>query len=168
MTEKQWFFDPGNPSAVPPQLLPVLEEKGIPQEHIKLCFASDLNRDMIRCENYVLCTDSDIMVIAGSMTLTKKLQSKLSTKNPLQRKFEILTYDCFDLNALSGFRIEEQIASARFTAKDKDGHHVLISNLSNTYKGDFNIASRYIGQLKEDGEIKVDEEKRENWRDRAF
>ena len=75
MTDKQWYFDPGNPSSVPPQLLPVLDEKGIPQDHIKLCFASDLNRDMIRCENYVLCTDSDIIVISGSMTLTKKVQS---------------------------------------------------------------------------------------------
>ncbi|MBQ7930145.1 MAG: ATP-binding cassette domain-containing protein [Clostridia bacterium] len=168
MTDKQWYFDPGSPASVPPQLLPVLEEKGIPQDHIKLCFASDLNRDMIRCENYILCTDSDIMVISGSMTLTKKAQSRFSTKHSLQRQFEVLTYDCFDLADLADFRVEEQIASARFTAKNKDGRHVLISNLSNTYKGDFNIAGRYLGQLKDNGEIKVDDEKRENWKDRAF
>ena len=83
MTDKQWYFDPGSPASVPPQLLPVLEEKGIPQDHIKLCFASDLNRDMIRCENYVLCTDSDIMVISGSMTLTKKARTiPVVTTNP--------------------------------------------------------------------------------------
>lgn len=168
MTDKQWFFDPGNPNDIPWQLLSVLEDKGISREHIKLCFASDLNRDMIRCENYILCTDSDIMVISGSVTLTKKVISKFSTKNPLKRQFEVLSYDHFDLEELSDFRVEEQIASARFTAKDKNGRYILLSNLSNTYKGDFNIAARYLKQLKEDKEIKIDTEKRENWHDRAF
>lgn len=168
MTDKQWYFDPGAPSLLPQQLLPVLADKGIPKEHIKLCVASDLNRDMVRCENYLLCTDSDLIILSGSMTLTKKAQSKLSTKNPLQRQFEVLTYDHFDLAELSDLHVEEQIASARLTAKDKDGHYVMISNLSNTYKGDLNIAVRYIEQIKEKGDITVDDEKHESWHDRAF
>ena len=28
MIEKQWYFDPGNPSALPDDIVPVLDEKG--------------------------------------------------------------------------------------------------------------------------------------------
>lgn len=167
MTEKQWYFDPGNPGSVPERLIPVLEEKGIPKEHIKICVFCDLNRDMVRCDNYVLFTDSDIILISGLRTLSEK-KHHLLANNPLKRKFELISFECLTLADYSDFRVEEQIASARFTAKDKDGHYTLIANLSNTYKGDFNTCVRYIGQLKDKGEIDVGDAKRENWRDSVF
>ena len=64
MAEKKWYFDSGNPSAIPEDLLPALEEKGIPAAQIKLCVKSDMNREMVRCDCYVLCTDSDIIVFS--------------------------------------------------------------------------------------------------------
>lgn len=157
MTEKQWYFDPGKPSAIPSELLPVLEEKGIPSEHIKLCVKSDLNRDMVRCDCYLLCTDTDVILLSGSVTLTRGERSTPLTRHKLDRKFEVLSYDCFDLAVLSDFKVEEQIASARLTAKNANGHYELIVNLSNTYKSDFFVAVRFLEQLKKDGNITPDE-----------
>ena len=55
--------------------------------------------------------------------------------------------------------MEEQIASARFTAKNKNNTYVLIANLSNTFKSDFYTAVKYINQLKETKEIKPEDNK---------
>lgn len=161
MPTKQWYFNPVEPSCVPDDISDVLSEKGIAKSDILLCVKSDLNRDMVRSDCYLLCTDSDVIVLSGSVTLKKGRGKKAI------RRFELLSYDAFDLSELDEFRIEEQISSARFTAKDKDGHYVLITNLSNTYKGDFFTCSRFIGQLKKEGKITPDKEKR-NRHDDAF
>ena len=159
MTDKhQWYFDSCNPSAIPDDLLPVLDSKGIPPEHILFCVKSDLNLEMVRTDCYVLATDTEIIVISGSVTLERRPDATIFTrKDRLQRKFSELSYDVFPLDDLVEFKVEEQIASARFTAKRTDGDYELIANLSNTYKSDFYAAARYLGQLKKDGKITPDE-----------
>lgn len=156
MAEKKWYYDSGNPAVIPDELLPALEEKGIPSEHILLCAKSDMNRDMVRCDAYVLATETDIIVISGSVTLTRGEKSTPFTRHRLDRRFAVLTYDAFTLSELDDFKVEEQISSARFTAKMCDGSYVLITNLSNTYKQDFNSLAKYLGQLKKDGKITPD------------
>lgn len=168
MAEKQWYFNPGKPDDIPEDILPVLEEKGLPKDQIKLCLKSDLNRDMVRCDCYVLFTDSDVIVLSGSVTLSRKSTATIFTGHKLERKFEILSWDCYDLKDLSSFKVEEQIASARFTAKKSDDGYELITNLSNTFKGDFFAAVRYIEQLKNEGKITPDEKLAHNRKDEIF
>lgn len=165
MVNVQWYFNQSKPNLIPDELNPVLAEKGIPPESIKLCVKSDINREMVRCDCYVMCTDSDIIVLSGSVTLSSEPKASVFSRKKTVRKFEILTWDCFELSELSDFKVEEQISSARFTAKNKDGSYILITNLSNTYKMDFFTSARYIEQLKKDGKITPDEKaggRREN------
>ena len=161
MLTKQWYFSPAEPALVPLDLLQVLSERGIDEKYIKLCVKSDLNREMVRSDCYLLCTDTEIIVLSGSVTIKKGSQKKTV------RKFELLSWDVFELAGLSDFKVEEQISSARFTAKDKDGRYVLLANLSNTYKGDFFTCARFIEGLKKDGKITPDE-KKGNRRDDMF
>ena len=161
MLTKQWYFSPAEPALVPLDLLQVLSERGIDEKYIKLCVKSDLNREMVRSDCYLLCTDTEIIVLSGSVTIKKGSQKKTV------RKFELLSWDVFELAGLSDFKVEEQISSARFTAKDKDGRYVLLANLSNTYKGDFFTCARFIEELKMDGKITPDE-KKGNRRDDMF
>ena len=161
MITKQWYFSPAEPALVPPDLLQVLSERGIDEKYIKLCVKSDLNREMVRSDCYLLCTDTEIIVLSGSVTIKKGAQKKTV------RKFELLSWDVFELAELSNFKVEEQISSARLTAKDKDGRYVLLANLSNTYKGDFFTCARFIEELKKDGKI-IPDEKRGNRRDDMF
>ena len=159
MTEKQWYFDPANPSALPGDIVPVLEEKGIPQDSILCCVRSDRNLEMVRSDCYLLATADDIIVLSGSVTLTRAPHTTVFTRNNrLMRMFELLTWDTWPLADLDEFKVEEQIASARFTAKTKDGDYLLLGNLSNTYKPDFWTVARFLGELKKDGKITPDEE----------
>lgn len=162
MPTKQWYFTPAEPFSVPDDLSEVLREKGIEQSDIKLCVKSDLNREMVRTDCYLLCTDTHIIVLSGSVTLKRGRSSK-----KVLRKYELLSWDVFELDELSDFRVEEQISSARFTAKDKDGRYVLITNLSNSYKDDFFTCQRFISELKKDGKITPDT-KKGNRRDDMF
>ena len=169
MAETQWYFDASSPAAVPDELLPVLEEKGIPADHILLCAKSDLNREMVRSDCWVLALEEDLIVLSGSVTLQRRPDATIFTsKNRLERKFELLTWDVFDRKKLSDFKVEEQIASARFTAKTEDGDWLLIANLSNTYKTDFFTVARYLGQLASDGKITPDEYAGHGHRDDMF
>ncbi|MBR3998197.1 MAG: hypothetical protein IKI93_07620, partial [Clostridia bacterium] len=121
MAEKQWYFDAGNPSVLPDEVIPVLDEKGIPKEQIKLCAKADLNRDMVRCDCWLMATDSDLIVLSGSVTLSRGQRASGTAYHKLNRQFEVLSWDVFTLSELDGFKVEEQIASARFTAKKPDG-----------------------------------------------
>ena len=169
MAETQWYFDASAPGTVPPELLPVLEDKGVPADHILLCAKSDLNREMVRSDCWVLATDEDLIVLSGSVTLTRRPDATIfTTKNRLERKFELLTWDVFERKTLSDFRVEEQIASARFTAKTADGDWLLIANLSNTHKSDFFALARFLGQLASDGKITPDEHAGHSRRDDMF
>ena len=157
MAEKQWYFDAGNPSVLPDEVIPVLDEKGIPKEQIKLCAKADLNRDMVRCDCWLMATDSDLIVLSGSVTLSRGQRASGTAYHKLNRQFEVLSWDVFTLSELDGFKVEEQIASARFTAKKPDGSTALITNLSNTYKQDFFMVTRYLTELKKDGKLTPDE-----------
>ena len=106
MAEKQWYFDAASPGSVPDELKPVLEEKGIPEDHILLCVKSDLNREMVRCDCWTLATDSDLIVLSGSSALSRRRgMTPLHTKNRLERKFELNSWDVFDLKDLSDYRV---------------------------------------------------------------
>ena len=54
MLTKQWYFSPAEPALVPLDLLQVLSERGIDEKYIKLCVKSDLNREMVRSDCYLL------------------------------------------------------------------------------------------------------------------
>ena len=163
MVNKQWYFGAWKPNDVPDDIVPVLSTKGIGTDDVKILVKSDFNRDMVRCDCYVVFTESDIHVISGSITLKK---NEKAGKRPV-RKFEELSYECYPLGELDEFKVEEQISSARFTAKNKDGGYVLITNLSNTYKDDFFAVCRLASQLKKEGKVTPDEEAK-NKRDDVF
>ncbi len=159
MTEKKWYFDASNPSALPDDLVPVLEDKGIPLDHVRLCVKSDLSLNMTRSDTYLLlCGDDDLISISGAVSLRRRPGTTIFTrKNRLERRFETDEYDVFSLSALSDFKVEEQIASCRFTAKTESGDYILLANLSNSYKSDFYTFSRFLGEFKKDGKITPDE-----------
>lgn len=159
MSEKKWYFDSSVPDVVPEVLHRSLEQRGISESDIKLCLMSDLNLDMVRCDNYLLFTDTDIIMISGVVSVESKGKTVLRPRGKVQRNFKEISYMHFDLDALSDFAVEEQIASARFTAKNKNDTYVLIANLSNSFKSDFYTAIGYINQLKEKKEIKPEENK---------
>ena len=165
MVEKQWYFDPSKPAEVPECLHDVLEKRGIPQSEIKLCIMTDLSPDMVRCDCWLLATDTHILIISGSVTLTSP-QSRKKGYTP-DRAFTEISYTTYELKEFSEFFVEEQIASVRVTAKRKEeGTYQLLLNGSNTYRPSCQSASKFLKQLVEKGEIEPDKEG--NKRDEIF
>lgn len=158
MSEKKWYFDSSVPDKVPEVLHHALESRGIAESDIKMCLVSDFNLDMIRCDNYLLFTDSDIIVLSGVVSVESRGKTLLKPRGTIHREFKEIGYMHFDLAELSDFAVEEQISSARFTAKNTKGAYVLIANLSNAFKSDFNVAIRYANQIKEKNEIVPEEQ----------
>ena len=165
MVEKQWYFDPSQPAEVPECLHDVLEKRGIPLSEIKLCLMTDLSPDMVRCDCWLLATDTHILVICGSMMLTSP-QSRKKGYTP-DRSFAEISYTVFELKEFAEFFVEEQIASIRLTAKRKEeSTYQLLLNGSNTYRPSCQSAARFLKQLVEKGEIEPD--KNGNKRDEVF
>ena len=165
MVEKQWYFDPSKPAEVPECLHDALEKRGIPLSEIRLCIMTDLSPDMVRCDCWLLATDTHILVISGSMMLSSP-QSRKQGYKP-DRTFAEISYASFELKELSDFSVEEQIASIRLTARRKEeGTYQLLLNGSNTYRPSCQSAARFLKQLVEKGEIEPDKEG--NKRDEVF
>ena len=186
-----WIFDSTKPAVVPEAVIPCLEKRGIDKDTVKMVIRTDMNRDCVLCDNYVVVTDTDIMVISGSNTLKRKNNIKavrtVST-NPLASEFEELTYDFYSISELADFAVEELLSTARLTAKVKlpgsdadsngiasaytalvdtkkpdekptaesGGKHVMLANMSNTYKQNGYTFVKYMKQLIEKGEITPD------------
>jgi len=165
MAEKQWYFDPSKPSEVPECLHDALEKRGIPLSEIKLCIMTDLSPDMVRCDCWLLATDTHILIISGSVTLTSP-QSRKKGYTP-SRAFTEISYTSLELKEYAEFFVEEQIASIRLTAKHKEGGtYQLLLNGSNTYRPSCQSAAKFLKQLVEKGEIEPDKEG--NKRDEVF
>jgi len=165
MVEKQWYFDPSHPAEVPECLHAALDKRGIPLSEIKLCLMTDLSPDMLRCDCWLLATDTHIMVICGSMMLTSP-QSRKKGYTP-DRSFAEISYTVYELKEFAEFFVEEQIASIRLTAKRKEeAVYQLLLNGSNTYRPSCQSAARFLKQLVEKGEIEPDKEG--NKRDEIF
>ena len=153
MKQKRWYFDPMKPDVVPPSLAVCLEGKGISPESIRLLFRTDLNRDMVRCDAYIAVTDSEVLLISGAECAAPRPGVHLLPGTRTEMHFEELSWDVLPLDSMEECRLEEQLSSARVTAKMTDGSYELIANLSNTYREEAQSGVRYLNQLKKDGKI---------------
>lgn len=166
MAQKIWYFDPSKPSEVPEIIHSALQEHGIPLSEIKLCIMTDRSPDMVRCESYLLATDSLILVLSGSVTLQHKSGGIGKAAYKPERVFREIAYKTYPLSDFEEFFTEEQIASVRMTGKQKEGGYQLLSNSSNTYKPSIQAACKFLKQLIEKGEIEPDKDG--NHRDEIF
>ena len=61
---------------MPRELIKKLAEKGIAESDIKICVRSDMNADGVYCDNWLLVTVDDLIVIGGIKTVTPKKRMK--------------------------------------------------------------------------------------------
>lgn len=138
-------------------VIDALSKKGIDTGSIQLAVMLDMNRSGVWCENWLFASKDDLICIGGAPSLVPRGEHKPS-KPRIKSEFKEISYDYFPLGELSDLKVEELISSCRFTARDKDGHFVLISMLTNSTKNDLHMFIKYLGRLKEKGEITLDED----------
>lgn len=142
---------------VPPEVWKALDTKGIAESDILLASKCDMNRDGVWCDNWLLSTATELLCLAGSSAVVPSQRGRLDKKS-IKTEFKEISYDCITLTDVTDYKIEELISTCRLVAKDKDGAFVLLTFLTNTSKEDTHLFIKYLGQLKEKGEITVGEE----------
>ncbi|MGM9652931.1 MAG: ABC transporter ATP-binding protein [Eubacteriales bacterium] len=150
---KKWYFDPMNPAVLPPALEAHFQKKGIPGGTIRVVFKTDLNRDFIRCDNYIVATDTELILVSGSDSVVQRAGRHIAAGSRSEERFEELSWDVIPLSTVEECKVEELLSSARITAKMKDGSYELIANLSNTYKDEAQRGAQYINQLRREGKL---------------
>lgn len=152
---------------MPSSLLSLLDERGIAKEHILLCAKTDISPEHVYCDNWLIATKDDFIVISGVKTLIPKNMTpaeQLLHPERLTCDFAQIEWHYYPLSKISDLKVENLISDARLTAvykeneTDETGKFVLLSFLSGTAKNSANLFIKYFGQLKEKGEIKPDDE----------
>ncbi len=160
----RWYFDPSAPHLLPLTLKNHLETKGIAETDIRLAFLTDLNRDFVRCDNYILATDSEILLISGSDGRKETKGHAAAPGTRTEAVFEELTYDVIPLDTVESAKVEELLSTARITLKKTDGTYELLANLTNSAKNDAFTGVQYLNDLKKKGEITPSENSRKKGR----
>ncbi|MCL2518163.1 MAG: ABC transporter ATP-binding protein/permease [Oscillospiraceae bacterium] len=156
---------------MPNELLKKLDERGISESSIKLTVKADMNRDGVYCDNWIVATDTDLICIGGSKIILPKENRKITETNKLRVEFGEISFEYYQLKELTEFKVEDLISTAALTAKkviegqDESANEVdappaefqLITYFSNTQKSNFHLFVKYLGKLKEKGEVEFDE-----------
>ncbi len=162
--KKSWSYNPSQPNSIPEELSESLTKRGISKENVRLLVKTDMNTEMVRCDNYLVVTDSELYIISGSNTLSRKNNVSIFSSKKLQSQFEELpsqndTPAVFNIKDYENFKVEELLSSSRLVAKSKnDDSYVLIANMSNTYKNDMYNFVRYLNDLVQKGEFTPEKE----------
>ena len=126
----------------PSGLLEALDRKGVSEDKLMLLAKCDMNKEGAHCDCYLAATAGELIVISGIMTLSPREHRHFSgaTAARLESGFTELSYECFMLDDLDDFQVEELLSSGRLTAesKEKDGR-VLVAVFTNTSKAQMNL-----------------------------
>ncbi|MBQ7938807.1 MAG: ABC transporter ATP-binding protein [Clostridia bacterium] len=168
MLHENWYFDPAKPDTVPAILHDILDKKGILCDDIRLVCKTDINRDLVRCDNYILATDEEIILLSGSSSAVENAGRNLLPGRRARTQFQELSWDVLPLQDIVECKMEEQLSSGRITAKMESGVYELVANLSNTYKDDAYQAVKFLNQLKKEKKITPAEESKTKQRADQF
>lgn len=140
---------------VPQAVLNALAGREIPEERLLLAVRSDMNRDGVWCDNWLFATSDELILFCGILRARAEGPNFFGKRKKILY-FEELSFERYALASLKDFRLEELISSCRITAKDADGCFVLLTMLSNAAKEDMHAFLRYLGQIKDKGEVTLD------------
>ncbi len=145
----------------PAGLIELIDKKGISEDKLLLLAKCDMNKEGAHCDCYLAATAEELLVISGVMTLTGKGESmKLAgaSARRLEASFTEFTYECYMLEKLDDFKVEELLSSGRLVAAHKDDGQVLVAVFTNSSKTSMNLFCKYVKKAKEGKPFELDED----------
>ena len=136
---------------IPAQIYAVLADKGVRTEDILLAAYCDRDRNHTPCDTYLFATAEELLVLSGLFSRETDTRRRCSAK--IWNETE---YTVYSLKSLTGFKIEELISSARFTAEDDNGEPVFLAAMTNFCRTSMIVFKKYIDKIKRDGAFEVD------------
>ena len=151
---------------MPEELIKQLESRGITSDSILLCAKTDISPEHVYCDNWLIATKDDLIVVSGVKTLLPKNMTpaqRFLHPERLQCDFTEIGYQYYPIRTIFDLKLESLISDARLTAKQKEneedtGAFVLLSYLSGTAKNSANLFVKYFNQIKEKGEVTPNED----------
>ncbi len=131
------------------EIFDALTEKGIPAEDVLLTAYCDRDLGHNPAESYLLATSDHLFVMTGVMARESDGQNS-------RRVWNETDFRSYALSEISGFRIEELLSSARFTAKNENGEPILLAVMTNFCRTSMIIFRKYLDKLKRNGSFELD------------
>ncbi len=146
----------------PSGLLEVLDSKGVAEDKILLLAKCDMNLEGTHCDNFLVATKDELILLSGVVTLNQKqgatVLSPVSASR-LEASFTELSYECHMLSDLSDFALEELLSSCRLVAKSAEkGGFLLLAVFTNSSKNEMSLFVKYIKKAKDGKPVELDEE----------
>ena len=129
----------------------MLADKGVRTEDILLAAYCDRDRDHTPCDTYLFATAEELLVLSGLISRETDTRRRRFAK--IWNETE---YTVYSLKSLKGFKIEELISSARFTAEDENGEPIFLAAMTNFCRTSMIVFKKYIDKIKCDGAFEVD------------
>ncbi len=135
----------------PPSVVAFFGEKGIPKDECIITMESDMGRDGVYKNVYILLTKEKIAVAEGFITFEGKAKQDKRVEYFNCNRFEEIP-----IEKCESFSVELFISGGRAVC-ETNGKTQEIFRFTSSFKHDANVLCNAAGQLKKDG--KVDEEK---------
>lgn len=135
---------------IPAEIYAVLAGKGIREEELLLAAYCDRDKNHMPCDTYLFATTEELAVLSGTFSRETDARHRSS------KIWNETEYTVYSLKRLKGFKIEELISSARFTAQDENGEPVFLAAMTNFCRTSMIIFKKYVDKLTRDGSFTVD------------
>lgn len=146
---------------IPKEVFLEAEKYGIGADDILFAAHADKDPNGVFCDNWVLVTEKEIVMIGGIQLVLPKEGARWNDKQKLTVKYSKISVTRLDRTKLSDYKTEKQISGCIVTAFNKETEsYVLVTYLTGQYEEDFQELCRLLNDdKKEAGEEKDDKEK---------
>ena len=144
-TQKVTEFD-----RIPKEVFLEAEKFGVYEKDILFAAHADKNPEGVFCDNWVLITEEEIIMIGGIQLVLPKEGARWNDKQKLTVRYSSISVDRLDRRPLCDFKTEKQISGCILTAYNKETEsYSLVTYLTGQYEEDFQELCRLLNR-KED------------------
>ncbi|MBE6587179.1 MAG: ABC transporter ATP-binding protein [Ruminococcaceae bacterium] len=147
---------------IPKEVFLEAEKFGVLEKDILFAAHADKNPAGVFCDNWMLITEEEIIMVGGIQLVTHKEGAKWNSRQKLEVKYSNISVDRLSRDNLKDFKTEKQISGCIMTAFNKETeNYSLITYLTCRYEEDFQELCRLLNADGEedkpaDGEVVQD------------
>ena len=132
---------------IPAEVFKEAEKFGVLEKDILFAAHADKDRNGVFCDNWVLITEEEIVMIGGIQLVVPKEGVKKRDPKKLTVKYGKVSEYRMERAPLSDFKTEKQISGCILTAYNKEtGSYVLVTYLTGQFEEDFQELCRLLNE----------------------
>jgi len=130
---------------IPKEVFQEAEKFGVLKKDILFAAHADKNPEGVFCDNWMLVTEEEIIMIGGINLVLPKEGARWNDKQKLAVKYSRISVDRLPRESLTDFKTEKQISGCIMTAYNKETEsYCLVTYLTGQYEEDFQELCRLL------------------------